>query len=90
MRLRSCEHYVGGFVWKIKKGDLVKLKLYLPGLEKKGREDDYEYTNGVVISEIKYDSDEQLLMWPFVDVYVFKTDTIESCIAGSIEIISNS
>ena len=78
------------FVWKIKKGDLVKVKLYSSRLENEGREDDYEYTNGVVISEIKYDSDQQLPMWPTVDVYVFKTGTTESCMAGSIEIISNS
>jgi len=77
-------------VWEIKKGDLVKIKLYPRGPENEGREDDYIFTNGVVISEIKYDEEQQLPFWPSVDVYVFKTGNITTCMPGSIEIISNS
>ncbi len=77
-------------VWEIKKGDLVKLKIYPPGPENEGREDDYIFANGVVISEIKYDKEQQLPFWPCVDVYVFKTGNIAICMPGSVEIISNS
>ncbi len=73
------------FVWKVKKGDLVKIKSYPTGCE-----DDLVYVKGVVISEIKYDAEQQLPMWPSVDVYIFKTGGVRNCMPGSIEIISNS
>jgi hypothetical protein len=72
-------------LWNIKKGDLVKLKDY-PG----GREDHYIYIRGVVISEIRHDEDQQIPMWPSVDVYIFRTGAVRNCMPGSLEIISNS
>jgi hypothetical protein len=73
------------FLWEIKKGDLVKLKDYPTG-----REDDYIYVKGIVISEIKHNNEQQLPIWPSVDVYVFQTGTVRECIPGSVEIISIS
>ena len=73
------------FIWEIKKGDLVKLKDYPAG-----RESEYVYVKGVVISEIKHSNEQQLPIWPSVDVYVFQTGTVRECIPGSVEIISIS
>lgn len=73
------------FVWNIKKGDLVKLKDYPTG-----REDEFVYVKGVVVSEIKHNDEQQIPMWPSVDVYVFQTGTVRECMPGSIDIISNS
>ena len=73
------------FLWEIKKGDLVKLKDYPTG-----REDDYIYVNGIVISEIKHNNEQQLPIWPSVDVYVFQTGAVRECMPGSVEIVSIS
>ncbi len=73
------------FLWKIKKGDLVKLKDYPTG-----HENNFIYIKGVVISEIKYCEDRQIPMWPSVDVYIFRTGVVRNCMPGSLEIISNS
>jgi hypothetical protein len=69
--------------WKIKKGDLVKLKQYSTG-----HEHDVEYLNGVVISDIL--DEPQLSMWPYVKVYIFNDEIVRDCDAGCLEIISNS
>ena len=73
------------FVWEIKKGDLVKLKDY-----PNAREDEFVYLNGIVVSEIKHTTEEQIPMWPSVDVYVFEKGYIRNCMPGSLEVISNS
>jgi hypothetical protein len=73
------------FMWQIKKGDLVKLKDYPTG-----REGEYVYVKGIVISEIKHNNEQQLPIWPSVDVYVFQTGTVRECLPGSVEIISIS
>ena len=72
-------------VWKIKKGDLVRLKEYPTG-----QEDTYVYTTGIVISGVKFDDMRQQSMWPSVDVYVFSTGSTRECGPASVEIISNS
>jgi len=69
--------------WTIKRGDLVKIKYH-------------RFWDGGTAEEILYGvvvghpTDNQILMFPEVDVYVFKTKKIESFGAGSIEIVSNS
>jgi hypothetical protein len=73
------------FVWEIKKGDLVKLKMHYGS-----RDNEYIYRKGVVISEIKHRDDQQIPMWPAVDVYIFQTGTIKECLPGSVEVISVS
>ena len=67
------------FLWEIKKGDLVKLKDYSTG-----HEDKFVYIKGVVISEIKYCENQQVPMWPSVDVYVFCTGAVRNCMPGSL------
>ena len=63
----------------------IKLKDYSTG-----HEDKFVYIKGVVISEIKYCENQQVPMWPSVDVYVFCTGAVRNCMPGSLEIISNS
>ena len=74
------------FVWKIKKGDLVRLKTYLSS----GREDDFDYTRGIVVSHILKEDDAQVPLWPYVKVYVFETGAIQHLGPANIEILSNS
>lgn len=74
-----------GLIWEIKKGDLVRLRS--PGTQCRHK---YTYEKGVVVSEIKQSDDQQLSIWPSVDVYIFQTGTIRECLAGSVEIISIS
>ena len=73
-----------GFVWEVKRGDLVKIRKYTDGCE-----DRYVYLRGIVISDIKRE-DLQQRMWPSVSVYMFSTGAVKECYPGSIEIISNS
>jgi len=70
-------------LWCVKIGDLVQFKEYPTG-----DENDVAYINGVVVSDIHAES--QMEMWPYVDVYVFKSGQTRRCDAGCLEIISNS
>ena len=72
-------------VWKIKKGDLVKVREYHDG-----REDSVTYNNGVVISDIITEDTTQQPLWPYVNVYMVNTQNVSSCGPAKIEIISNS
>jgi|10_taG_2_1085330.scaffolds.fasta_scaffold22743_2 hypothetical protein len=74
------------FVWKIKKGDLVRLKIH----SNSGCEDDFNYEQGIVVSHILKEENAQIPLWPYVKVYVFKTGTIDHVGPANIEILSNS
>ena len=66
-------------IWDIFEGDLVQVKRYTP-------EGDEYYDKGVVVAEKGFD---QILLFPYVNVYVFKTSTIEKHLPNTIEIISS-
>ena len=72
-------------VWDIKVGDLVRLKIYPTGAE-----NEYFYTTGLVMSELKSDHEMQEQFWPTVDVYIFSSGTTRQCGPAGLEIISNS
>jgi hypothetical protein len=79
-------------VWEIKKGDLVRDRIYTgarggPGM--RGAEE-WVYEMGIVISDIVYESGNQMLIGPSVNVFMFKDKRIQCCSAGSIEIISHA
>ena len=66
-------------IWDIFEGDLVQVKRYtLDG-------DEY-YDQGVVVAEKGFD---QILLFPYINVYVFKTSTIEKHLPNTVEIISS-
>ena len=54
-------------IWDIFEGDLVQVKRYTP-------DGDEYYDKGVVVAEKGFD---QILLFPYVNVYVFKTNVIE-------------
>ena len=54
-------------IWDIFEGDLVQVRRYTP-------DGDEFYDQGVVVTEQGFD---QILMFPYVNVYIFKTNTIE-------------
>lgn len=64
--------------WDIFEGDLVKVKKY----NLKG---ELYYESGIVVSE---KIDDQILMFPYVNVYVFKSSIIERHLPNTVEIIS--
>ena len=66
-------------IWDIFEGDLVQVKRYTP-------EGDEYYDKGVVVAVKGFD---QILLFPYVNVYVFKTSTIEKHLPNTIEIISS-
>ena len=66
-------------IWDIFEGDLVQVRRYTPN------GDEY-YEKGVVVAEKGFD---QILLFPYVNVYVFKTSTIEKHLPNTIEIISS-
>ena len=65
--------------WDIFEGDLVQVKRFTPD----GKE---YYDKGVVVAEKGFD---QILLFPYVNVYVFKTSTIEKHLPNTVEIISS-
>ena len=66
-------------IWDIFEGDLVQVKRYtIDGKE--------YFEKGVVVNEKGFD---QILLFPYVNVYVFKTRTIEKHLPNTIEIISS-
>ena len=66
-------------IWDIFEGDLVLVRRYTP-------DGDEYYDQGVVVAEKGFD---QILLFPYVNVYVFKTNTIEKHLPNTIEIISS-
>ena len=66
-------------IWDIFEGDLVQVRRYTPN------GDEY-FEQGVVVAEKGFD---QVLLFPYVNVYVFKTRMIEKHLPNTIEIISS-
>jgi hypothetical protein len=66
-------------VWDIFEGDLVKVKRFTV-------DGDEYYHKGVVVAEKGFD---QVLLFPYINVYVFNTNTIEKHLPTTIEIISS-
>ena len=64
--------------WDVFEGDLVKVKKY--SLDGK-----LYYESGIVISEKIQD---QILLFPYVNVYIFKSSIVERHLPNTIEIIS--
>ena len=65
-------------IWDIFEGDLVQVRRYTVN------GDEY-YDKGIVVNEKGFD---QILLFPYVNVYVFNTSTIEKHLPNTIEIIS--
>ena len=64
--------------WDIFEGDLVKVKKYdLDG--------ELYYEPGIVVSD---KINDQILMFPYVNVYVFKSGIVERHLPNTVEIIS--
>ena len=66
-------------IWDIFEGDLVQVRRYTP-------DGDEYYEKGVVVAEKGFD---QILLFPYVNVYVLKTSKIEKHLPNTIEIISS-
>jgi len=66
-------------VWDVFEGDLVQVRRYTP-------DGDQYYEKGIVVAEKGFD---QILLFPYVNVYVFKTSTIEKHLPNTVEIISS-
>jgi len=69
--------------WDIKPGDLVRAKHY----ECHMVGNKIYYRHGIVVGE-RYEN--QITLFPEIDVYIFETQEIRCYTAGQIEIISNS
>ena len=66
-------------IWDIFEGDLVKVKKYnLNG--------ELYYESGVVVSD---KINDQILMFPYVNIYVFKSGIVERHLPNTVEIISS-
>ena len=66
-------------IWDIFEGDLVKVKRYTV-------DGDEYFEKGVVVAEKGFD---QILLFPYISVYVFKTQMIEKHLPNTVEIISS-
>ena len=66
-------------VWDIFEGDLVQVKRYTIDGEE-------YFDKGIVISDKDFD---QILLFPYVNVYVFNTGIVERHLPNTIEIISS-
>ena len=66
-------------IWDIFEGDLVKVKKY-------ALDGELYYESGIVISD---KMDDQILMFPYVNIYVFKSATVERHLPNTVEIISS-
>ena len=66
-------------VWDIFEGDLVQVKRFTISGEE-------YFEKGIVTTEKALD---QILLFPYVNVYVFKTRTVEKHLPNTIEIISS-
>ena len=65
-------------IWDIFEGDLVQVKRYTIDGEE-------YYDKGVVVTGKSFD---QILLFPYVNIYVFKTRAIEKHLPNTVEIIS--
>jgi len=66
-------------IWDIFEGDLVQVKRYtLDG--------DIYYDSGIVVSD---KINDQILLFPYVNVYVFKSGIVERHLPNTVEIISS-
>ena len=66
-------------IWDIFEGDLVQVRRYTTNGEE-------YYEKGIVVAEKRFD---QILLFPYVDVYIFKTNKIEKHLPNTIKIISS-
>ena len=66
-------------IWDIFEGDLVKVKKY-------DIDGELFYESGVVVSNKMND---QILMFPYVNIYVFKSGIVERHLSNTVEIISS-
>jgi hypothetical protein len=66
-------------IWDIFEGDLVKVKKY-------DIDGELFYESGVVVSNKMND---QILMFPYVNIYVFKSGIVERHLPNTVEIISS-
>jgi len=66
-------------IWDIFEGDLVQVRRYTPN------GDEY-FEKGIVVAEKGFD---QILLIPYVNVYVFKTKAVEKHLPNTIKIISS-
>ena len=66
-------------IWDIFEGDLVQVKRYTMDGEE-------YFEKGIVVTEKDFD---QVLMFPYVNVYIFKTSSVEKHLPNTIEIISS-
>jgi len=66
-------------IWDIFEGDLVRVKRYTLNGEE-------YYDKGIVVNEKGFD---QVLLFPYVNIYVFKTNMIEKHLPNTVEIISS-
>ena len=66
-------------IWDIFEGDLVQVRRYTPN------GDEY-FEKGIVVAEKGFD---QVLLFPYVNVYVFKTRIVEKHLPNTIKIISS-
>ena len=64
--------------WDIFEGDLVKVKKY-------DFDGELYYEPGIVVSD---KINDQILMFPYVNVYVFKSGIVERHLPNTVEIIS--
>jgi len=69
--------------WEISRGDLVRVVNHI--FTHNGTEIEKLY--GIVVDEIK---NNQIMLFPEVNIYLFKTKTTKSFTAGSVEIISHA
>jgi len=66
-------------IWDIFEGDLVQVKRYTIDGEE-------YYEKGIVVAEKAFD---QVLLFPYVNIFVFKTGMIEKHLPNTVEIISS-
>jgi len=66
-------------IWDIFEGDLVQVKKY-------NIDGDLHYESGVVVSD---KINDQILLFPYVNVYVFKSGIVERHLPNTVEIISS-
>jgi hypothetical protein len=66
-------------IWDIFEGDLVQVVRFTV-------DGDEYYEKGIVVNEKGFD---QILLFPYVNVYVFKTRTVEKHLPNTIKIISS-
>jgi len=76
---------IGGVMWDIQQGDLVrtKHKRYIV----LGEDQEAVHYHGIVIGHPHMG---QLTMFPEIEVYIFETKRVETFVAGQIETISST